>query len=432
VPITALNRTDQRAFLALLEHEILASHPESMLGLLLMQLSGLEELNFSAGYRAADQLLTEVSAKLEEAFRDRAGVVRIGTSRFAILLRELRSEGHAVLAAHRVERLAQELLQVGSLNAERSFLQGIALYPTHARTADRLLQCAEIALGFARNGGPPVAVYRAEEAVVLQQTHRVSEDLTRALEFGGIEAFYQPQIDVASGRPVGAEALLRCRDRHGSMLPPESVVAAAQRTNRLAELTSAILNTALRHAAEWPLSGSRLSVNVSTHSLKDPDFPALVAAALSIWDRPPAELTVEITESAFIDDPQKSFAAMRALNGQGVRVSIDDFGTGYSSLSYFTNIPARELKVDKSFVLRMLKSDADRRIVQAVVNLAHGFDLEVVAEGVEDLETLEVLRRMGCDVAQGYWVGRPLPAVQFVEWLAQHAPLAPPAVPGNS
>ena len=334
---------------------------------------------------------------------------------YAILLPGLKSEAHARLAASRVQRLGVELFEAGAL-ADLNFAQGVALYPADAGTAEGLLQCAEIALGAARASVTGLAMYRAEKTAEVEQLRRVGEELVRGLENGRIEAYFQPQVAAATGRPVGAEALLRCRDQHGAMLPPEAVVAAAERTNRITDLTTAVLNTALRHAAEWPIRG-RLSVNVSTHSLKDTDFPAVVDAALKIWDRPPSDFTIEITESAFIDEPEKSFAAMRALKALGVRVSIDDFGTGYSSLSYFTNIPAEELKVDKSFVLNMLTSDADRRIVQAVVNLAHGFDLEVVAEGVENQETLTALRHMGCDVAQGFWVGRPMPPAQYLAWL---------------
>jgi predicted signal transduction protein with EAL and GGDEF domain len=412
----------QTAFLDVLEDEIASSQPRAVLGLLLVQVGGVEELNFSAGYRVVDDLLAATAVKLETAFKERARVVRIGTGRFAILLRELKSEAHAILAANRVERIAQEPMEAHPFELSLNVAQGIALHPLHATAADRLLQCAELALNVARNGGASPCVYRPEETDERGEVKRVESELARALVQGGIEAYFQPQIDIESGRAVGGEALLRCRDRSGVMLSPEAIVTAAERTNRLADLTSAMLNTALRYAAEWPMRDGRLSVNVSTVSLKDADFPSVVKTALEIWNRPPQNLTIEITESAFIDEPDKSFAAMRDLKAAGVRVSIDDFGTGYSSLSYFTNIPANELKVDKSFVFKMSESEADRRIVRAVVNLAHGFDLKVVAEGVEDDATLELLRKMRCDIAQGFGIGKPMPPAQFVEWLASWRP----------
>jgi diguanylate cyclase (GGDEF)-like protein len=417
----ASNRIRQSVFLDTLAEETAAQGAgDAHLGLLLVQLRGLEALNHTIGYRCCDLVLDEVSRMLEEAFGARARVVRIGTSRFAVLLRGLKSEAHAVLAATRVGRIAVEPLEIEGQRVDLSFNQSIALYPAHASAAEGLLQCAELALKLGIETGEAISIYRPDSTADVNERHRVEAGLVRALEQGGVETFFQPQIEIATGRTVGAEALLRCRDGNGAALPPEIVVAVAERTNRLAQLTSAVLHTGLRYAADWPVAGT-LSVNISARSLKDPDLPALIADALEIWNREPAALTIEITETAFIEEPKKSLAAMRSLQARGVRVSIDDFGTGYSSLSYFTNIPASELKVDKSFVLAMLESDADRRIVQAVVNLAHGFDLAVVAEGVENRETLEALRRMGCDVAQGFLVGRPMAPAQYGEWLVSRA-----------
>jgi EAL domain-containing protein (putative c-di-GMP-specific phosphodiesterase class I) len=204
--------------------------------------------------------------------------------------------------------------------------------------------------------------------------------------------------------------LLRCRDTSGAFIPPETLIQAAERTGQLGQLTSIMLNAALRYAANWPKSpgGNRVSVNVSAQSLKDPELCESVASAMSVWGTAADDLTIEVTESALMDDPGRSFNTLRELRRLGVRVAIDDFGTGYSSLSYFKNIPANELKVDKSFVFAMLEDSADRKIVETVINLAHAFGLEVVAEGVEDEATYELLGELRCDVAQGYLFGKPV------------------------
>jgi diguanylate cyclase (GGDEF)-like protein len=417
-----LNRTQQRVFLDILEEDCASSAREGqLLGLLLVQLRDVEKLNLVAGYRGGDRILAAVARMLDEGFGARCRVLRVGTSRFAVLLRDVKSEAHALLAANRVERLAGQRLGVDGRAFELRFAQGIAIAPIHAQTAESLLRCAELALSVVLDRGTGAFVYRAEGTAVIEEQRYVEQELAHALEDGRVEVHFQPQVDIASGRPVGAEALLHCRDRRGRPLAPEKLVAASERTNKLSELTSAALHTALRYAAEWPLADAALSFNISALSLADPDFPSLVAAALQIWNREPATLTIEVTETAFINDPAMSLGTMRALTAGGTRVSIDDFGTGYSSLSYFKDIPANELKVDKSFVLGMLASDADRRIVRAVVNLAHGFDLRVVAEGIEDEGTLEALRQLGCDVGQGFLIGRPMPPPLFREWLVTHA-----------
>ncbi|MEX2496892.1 MAG: bifunctional diguanylate cyclase/phosphodiesterase [Woeseia sp.] len=413
----ALNRTTQPVFLDALQREIDASARHA-LGLLLVRLGSIDELNFRIGYERVDAALAEFGVRLGDAFGERAAVVRVGTRRFAIVLRDLKSDNHALLAAGRVRRVAEETLQDRWLHMSLNARQGIALFPGHAANAESLLRCAEVALSSAAGNDKGVSLYCPDADDKLSEFGRIEQEVAHALEQGGIESHFQPQVDLATGRVVGAEALLRCRDPRGGFIDPEAVVAVAGRTKQIGVVTAAMFNTALRYAAEWPVKDCALSINITADSLKDPDFVSFVADALEIWGWPPSALTVEITESAFMAEPQQSFAAMHELRAIGVRVAIDDFGTGYSSFSYFTNIPANELKVDKSFVLDMVESAGNRKVVQAVINLAHGFDLKVVAEGVENEQTLDALRGMGCDIAQGYYVGRPMAPAHFATWLS--------------
>ena len=421
-PQSVLNRTLQSAFLDDLDAVIVSA--SAPLGLLLVQLKDISELNLAFGYRVVDLTLTALAERLAAGFA-RTKVVRVGTGRFAVVLEALKSDGYALLAANKVQRLVEAPFQVEQCSVKVDVVQGVALAPLHATNGQALFRCAETALELARDRHDGAVLYSAERVAERTELHRIDVELGYALQDGRVETWFQPQIDLRTGRPSGAEALLRCRGRDGAWIAPELLVRSAERNGRLAELTRAVFNTALRCAAEWPEPHLRLSVNASTHNLKDRDFVMVVEGAAGVWNRPLDALTIEITETAFIDEPQKSLAAMRSLRELGARVAIDDFGTGYSSLSYFKDIPANELKVDKTFVLGMLAYEADRRIVSAVIHLAHAFGLEVVAEGLEDEATLELLRGMECDVVQGFLLGRPMSPAVFADWLGRASAAAP-------
>jgi diguanylate cyclase (GGDEF)-like protein len=412
--VVPLNNTRQAAFLDDLANAISCS--AEPLGLMLVQLRGVGDLNHALGYRAVDGILADFGARLAEGFNTRSKVVRIGPARFAVVLGALPSGAHALLAANKAQRIAEAPFDTESGPVKLDVAQGIALFPQHASGAEDLLRHAEDALESAKQRTNAVVLYDPETLSGQSELHRIDVELGHALEHGRLEVVFQPQVDLRSGRPTGAEALVRCRDREGASISPELLVQSAERTGRLRDMTAAIFNTAMRYAAEWHERDFALSLNASAHSFKDVEFVPSLLTALKIWNRRPDALTIEITESVFIDEPKMTFATMRRLRDLGVRVSIDDFGIGYSSLSYFRNIPANELKVDKSFVLGMLEHAADREIVRAVINLAHAFGLEVVAEGVEDQATLATLRAMQCDKAQGFLIGRPMPPAAFNEW----------------
>lgn len=417
---SVVNRTQQAVFLRRLTREIEAARTRGGdFGLLLLKLRDFDELNLALGYAAVDALLADVAARLEAAFSGQAVCMRIGTKKFALVLEGVGAPAYALLAASKAERTVHETpVPHGAHRARLAPALGAALYPEHAGSAEHLLQSAEAALSTAC-ATERVTVYDPDSMLGGRALQRAEAALVHALEHGGIEVRFQPQIALVTGAPVGAEALLRCLDAEGEPVPPELLVQAAARARLLADMSRAVLNTALRYASEWPVDDCRVSFNVSPQSLSDADFTEAIESTLGIWNRRPELFGIEITESAFMHDPDTSLPTMRRLREQGMRVSIDDFGTGYSSFAYFKDIPATELKVDKSFVRNMHGNEADRRIVQAVASLAHQFELEVVAEGVESAETLDVLRRLGCDVAQGFWVGRPMPPDEFNDWLGR-------------
>lgn len=421
---SAAKRVDWAVFLASLEESLSAAGETSeTVGLLLVHLMPLDRLNATLGYLQADAVLLQLASRLDDGLGAGVGVTRIGAGRFAVVLRGLKDSGYAVLAARKIERLMEQPVDVSGRKIFIGVAQGAAIYPQHATSAAGLLQKAESALRAARLSGKAFAVYNAARANEENELIRAEAVLLHALEEGALECWFQPQIELESGALWGAEALMRCQDATGVHIPPELLLQAAERTRHLPELTSVMLNAALRNASDWSafLEHSRVAVNVGTESLRDPELVASVAAALKIWDTRAGDLTIEITETALMIEPERSQAAMQKLRELGVRVAIDDFGTGYSSLSYFKNIPATELKVDKSFILNMHDNAADRKIVQTVINLAHAFELKVVAEGLEDERTLDLLRKMGCDIGQGYWFGKPMPAGDFLQWLGNRA-----------
>jgi diguanylate cyclase (GGDEF)-like protein len=412
-----VNRTDHAAFLRALDDLLESTSLMGPVGLVLVRLRHFDRLNARLGYAAGDAVLSAVATRLTSSFSRNAHVMRIGASKFAVVLRGLKNRSHCLLAASKIERLSEKPVDVSGQKITVDFTQGIAIYPEHADSAEQLLQCAEAALNAAAALNDSLAVYSPTRDEGMRRSEQIESTLARALGESGIEPYFQAQVRIASGERCGAEALLRCRDASGAFIPPETLIQAAERTGQLGQVTSTMLNAALRYAANWPRSpgGNRVSVNVSAQSLKDPELCDSVASAMRVWGTTAEDLTIEVTESALMDDPGRSFDTLRELRRLGVRVAIDDFGTGYSSLSYFKNIPANELKVDKSFVFTMLEDSADRKIVETVINLAHAFGLEVVAEGVEDEATYELLSELSCDVAQGYLIGKPISSGDYLK-----------------
>jgi diguanylate cyclase (GGDEF)-like protein len=417
---SVVNRTEHSAFMSALEQEVAQSnHGGEPMGLLLVQLRDLSRLNVTLGYEGGDRVLSELATRLAAGFGPRARVMRIGARKFALTLRGLKGGEHALLAARKVEQIADAPIEIAGRNVPVPVTQGLALCPDHGTSAAELMRHAEAALANAGESDSSISLYDGSETTRIRASMLIEEVVLDALGEGLVEAWFQPQVSIADGRVLGAEALLRCRGWDGEWLAPDDVIAAATRLRRMDDLTGVMLHAALRRTAEWhaerfPL---RASVNISAVTLRKPDLVEQIADALNVWSVAAPDLTIELTESVFIHHPEQSFETMRRLRELGVRVAIDDFGTGYSSLAYFRDIPANELKVDKSFVIGMLADSASRRIVQAVVDLAHAFDLEVVAEGVEDQATLGALAAMGCDLAQGYLVARPMPADDFLRWL---------------
>ncbi|HVD15337.1 MAG TPA: EAL domain-containing protein [Actinomycetota bacterium] len=388
------------------------------LALLVVDLDRFKEINDAFGHEIGDRLLRLVGPRLERALIPVDVLVRLGADEFAVLVREA--------DVHRAAEVATRLLSVldtpftlegVALHIDASI--GIAVYPDHAADGAELLQRADIAMYQAKEARTGWHLYDAEPTEYGRGRLQLIEDLRAALTTDQLVLHYQPKVDAASRQVVGVEALVRWQHPTQGLLYPDTFLPVAEQTRLMRSLASAVLQMALEQAAAWRNAGRHLAVavNLSVANLLDAHLPLEVARLLTSFHLPPTALELEITESTLMIDPVRSKEVLEALRGLGVRLAVDDYGTGYSSLAYLRELAVDELKLDKSFVIPMLENPDAAAIVRSTVDLAHALGLRMVAEGVESEEHLLELARLGCDVAQGYHISRPVPAAQLDEWL---------------
>lgn len=415
--VPAINR---ETFLAGLETalELSREHGEHA-GLLLIDLSNLRAINHRHGYQIGDRLLLETQRQLQALSKLTDNVHRISSRTHAFIVPRLANPGLIALAVNRVQRTLDEALFIDDEILAVDLRFGLAVNHGAAQPGLAMLARAEASLAQSRLGKllhiDEAIQDRPEPVADLLLEQRFAE----ALYDNAFELHFQPQIDLRSGRVFGAEALLRWYLPEHGYVPPEELVALAYTSGRSYELTRWVVNRALRYQREWRGELTLpLAINVSADLVSSPDLPNMLQGALAIWGADPSLVTLEITEGAIIEDKEGGFHNLEQLRQLGVGLSIDDFGTGFSSLSYFKQIPATELKIDRSFVSRLLEDSQDRQLVRIIVDIGHLFGLLVVAEGVEDTGTQDLLRELGCDVAQGYLLAHPMPEAELRAWLA--------------
>jgi len=389
------------------------------LALLLIKVDHFRRLNTVFGYHTGDAFLKAFSHRLENIARSKDFITRVGNSEFVMLLPEIFNVGHAELAVHKIFAAMEEPFEMDGNKHKISAHIGISIYPDHDDEIESLMQKAEVAMMASRASAVSFALYSNEDKNSSIGVWDIEGELEVALENDDFELYYQPQVCMQTGHVFGAEALIRWNHKQRGFIRPDIFILAAEKTGQIHAITRWCLNTALRQIKEWPSTSKplSLSVNISAVVFNDLSFVDSVKSAINLWTVPAEQLTLEVTESALVDDVNTSFLTLNELRQLGVGISIDDFGTGYSSMAYLKNIPANELKVDQSFVLHMLDNQMDQHIVNTVIEMGHGFNLKVVAEGIENSETFDVLKTLGCDIAQGYHIARPMPLDRFIEWL---------------
>ncbi|HEY3828353.1 MAG TPA: EAL domain-containing protein [Solirubrobacteraceae bacterium] len=388
---------------------------------LLLDLDAFKQINDTLGHRTGDEVLREVARRLQTPLGPDALLARLGNDEYAIL-QPLAGGASDVLALAAAAQAAMEgpiALDGVALNVEVSI--GIAVAPDHAHDADTLLQRADMALDHARARRGRVEVYSPEYDQSGAARLALLGEVRPALERGEFVLFYQPQLDLASGRVSSVEALLRWRHPQRGMVAPLEFISLIEQTALVGPVTLHVLELALRQLAAWRADGLDLgiSVNLSARNLHDPELAGQIAALLRSHAVPAAALTVEVTESAAMADPEIAVGLLQTLRTLGVGVSIDDFGSGHASIAYLARLPASELKIDRSFVSRMCESPRDAAIVRTTIDLARHLELRVVAEGIETAEVCERLAAMGCDTGQGYLISRPAPAEELTPWLRE-------------
>ncbi len=394
------------------------SSQDQLFAVMRLRVSSLHRFLGYPGYPTIEQLMAAVAERLSDAMRPADVIGQLGKTELGILLPQLRSEGQIMLAANKIFRTLEPAFLLGNLEFTVRPVIGVALSPKHGNDADLLFRLAETAQQLATISSESYAIY-TEELDADERLHRSLEtELRSALRENELMLYYQPQLDLRSGKVCGCEALLRWKNSRGEFVPPNVIVSAAEQCGLMFELTQWIVNTAVRHGAEFLREGIdvAVSVNLSASDLLSRELVDTIEQSLRTWGTPPGNLLLEITESSMIVDMDKALVVLERLKRVGVELSIDDFGTGYSSLVYLKRLPIHELKIDQLFVRQMLKVREDERIVRTVIDLAHNLDLRVVAEGVEDAETLAALRVLECDTIQGYVLSRPLPQADFKLW----------------
>lgn len=390
----------------------LADPAEPRVPVMLVNLDRFAEIKETLGYRVGDELLRAAGQRLADVVGERGMVARVGGDAFGVIVFDdaMCSDDLGEYASLLRTELNQPFT-LSDVSVSVDGLVGVAVGPDDGGEPDELLQRADVALSAARTRPERVARYSGRLPSDGTLTPHLMSQLPAALTSGEIVLHYQPQVDIGSGRVCGLEALVRWQHPVHGLLPPAAFIPAAERTGLIRPLTLYVLDRSLAQVARMKAEGRAIavSVNLSVRDLLDPHFPEDVERALTRYGVETSLLELEVTETMAMVDPNRSLEVLHALAGLGVVLSVDDYGTGYSSLAYLQRLPVQRLKIDRSFVMGMVHDPASAAIVRSTIELARNLGLAVVAEGVEDDATLLVLGEMGCTIAQGFGLGRPVP-----------------------
>ena len=386
--------------------------------LLLLDLKRFKEINDTLGHRSGDTLLKQIGPRLKSILWEPDTIARVDGDVFAVLLPKV-GKNNLDIVINKITAALEKPFPVDDLELETSVTIGVAIFPESGKDPDGLIRQAHVALFQTKKNGRDFTIYSAEaDPHSIEQLTLMSE-LRQALNNNELELYYQPKIDLKTQQVIGAEALIRWQHPERGFIPPDDFIPKAEQSGLIRPLTSWVLEHALKQSHDWYNRGINISiaVNVSQRSLYDQQLTEQIAELMQKMKIGACSLDIEITETAIMADPVHSLATLYALKLMGIKLSIDDFGTGFTSLSHLKELPIDELKIDKSFVMNMAKDNKDVVIVSTIIELAHSMGRSVVAEGVESQETMSMLIALGCDTAQGFYMTKPLPALEFENWL---------------
>ncbi len=391
--------------------------------LLIVGLARLQQIVNTVGREIGDRVLHDAGNRLAGLIAEAGGrdlpLGAVGERSFAVFVPALDERGAHTWADRIVRHFDRPYLE-GDLTIDSAVAVGIALAPVHGTTSSELLLHADVALLMALGHETHVAIYDPATDPHRPDHLSLMSDLREALDQNALQLFYQPKLDLLAGRISGVEALIRWRHAKRGFVPPDAFIGLAEETGNIQHLTRWVLENGLAQAAAWRQAGLalKISLNLSVHDLSDEKLPERIGALLATHDVPADYLVLEVTESAIMGKPDTAIAVLRRLANQGIALSVDDFGVGQSSLNYLRRLPVSELKIDKSFVLKLADMPDDRTIVRSVIELGHRLGYGVTAEGIEDEDSLALLTAYGCDFGQGYHIGKPMPADVFNRYLA--------------
>jgi diguanylate cyclase (GGDEF)-like protein len=389
-----------------------AEHGHHHVAVMIVDLDDFKSINDTLGHEFGDRVLQQIAPRLRDALGPRGLLARLGGDEFAAVLDGVHDEAEALSWAEQLLVVLQRPCEIDSMVLHIAGSIGVACYPQHGRSADELLRHADVALYCAKSERSTCRLYAREHDEHSIDRLALAAQLGRGIERGELVVHYQPKVPLTEGGTCGVEALVRWNHPQLGSIGPEAFIPISEHTGLIKGVTERVLDASLRQCRAWRTKGLniRFSVNISTRTLLDHDLPATIRTLLHRYRVPAASLQLEITESRFVADLGRARTVLHELRAMGVTIAIDDFGTGFSSLAQLQQLPVDEIKIDRSFVMRMETDRDDAVLVHSIIELAHNLGLHVTAEGVETPATDRILRDMGCDFAQGYYVSRPVPA----------------------
>ena len=395
-----------------------ASLEKNLIAVMILDIDRFKDINDTLGHNTGDRVIRQVAYSLRKAIPEPNTVARLDGNEFAIVLEKVGTKENTRKLVHKIKEVLHAPMKMEGvrLNIEVSF--GLTFYPDHGKSAQILIQRAEVAMYQAKKKNCGIVEYTTSLDRCNTRRLTLMGELRKAIINNELVAYYQPKIDVKTGIINEVEALVRWKHKVHGLIPPDDFIPMAEQTGVIKQLTLWILHESLMQCAKWKSEGInlRVAVNLSAADLLDARFSDTVTRTLKAHHMSPDNLQLEITESAVMIDAERSLEVLTRLSTLGIRLSVDDFGTGYSSLSYLSRLPVNELKIDKSFVMDMENNNNNLIIVQTTIDLGHNLGLEVVAEGTENASDILRLQQLGCDKAQGYYFTKPLSAKEFKNW----------------
>ncbi len=392
----------------------------------MMDLNHFKQVNDTLGHDAGDELLKEVSKRIKAALRDNDKVYRLGGDEFAVIIGDTNcdtatSVGLTKVIAERILDSFKSSIQLGTNFVDSGISIGIATFPTHGTSGQDVVKCADVAMYIAKQEKCGLFLYSKDKDPNSIEYLTLPSDIRKAIENKEFELFFQPKKRLSDNKVVGVEALLRWNHPKYGRVSPDKFIPIAEKTGFIIEITEWIIVECAIQSKYWESLGYDLnvSINVAANSISNSNLVINIANAIVDRDIDATKLTLEVTETSIISDPATAIKMLVLLSSIGINISIDDFGTGHASFLYIKHLPITEIKIDKSFVHDVHKPQ-DRSIVKSALDLAHNIGCTVVAEGVETKDTEDILRGMGCDIVQGYYIARPMSASDFAEWFKQN------------